>query len=90
MLLLTISVRVHRQEERLQEKRKVAYMKDIVSPDCTSFSKVHVELYNSQQHVGSCFDKCIYAQVLSEFRRSAGRHVNIPTKLPDLRIYAIW
>lgn len=50
MLLLTISVRVHRQEERLQEKRKVAYiMKDIVSPDCNFFSKVHVKLYNSQQ-----------------------------------------
>lgn len=49
MLLLTISVRVHRQEERLREKRKVAYMKDIVSPDCTFFSKVHVKLYNSQQ-----------------------------------------
>lgn len=39
MLLLTISVRVHRQEERLREKRKVAYMKDIVSPDCTIFLK---------------------------------------------------
>ena len=49
MLLLMISVRVHRQEEKLREKRKVAYMKDIVLPDCNFLSKVHVKLYNSQQ-----------------------------------------